>query len=153
MWEGFDNLHVLLAPFKKLYSSVDNYIVNSFRMEENLLINNNSTPEGGAAACYAMDAGWSRPPLSTPLEQSCPVSQPNPSSSALPLQEDCKCNQFRNRDKNQRIDNLGTLTHSCIYGTCWVYSPLCPVREVGWWVSRCLRNFGLAWWGKPKKFQ
>jgi len=37
----------LLAPFKKLYSSVDNYIVNSFRMEENLLINNNPTREGG----------------------------------------------------------------------------------------------------------
>jgi hypothetical protein len=44
----------LLAPFKKLYSSVDNYIVNSFRMEENLLINNNPTweGEGGGAACY-----------------------------------------------------------------------------------------------------
>jgi hypothetical protein len=53
---GFDNLHVLLAPFKKLYSSVDNYIVNSFRMEENLLINNNnSTPrEGGGGELPAI---------------------------------------------------------------------------------------------------
>jgi hypothetical protein len=37
--------------FKKLYSSVDNYIVNSFRMEENLLINYNSTQGGGGESC------------------------------------------------------------------------------------------------------
>jgi len=44
--------------FKKLYSSVDNYIVNSFRMEENLLINNNSTQGGGGGGeLPAMDAG------------------------------------------------------------------------------------------------